>query len=463
MTGHRAIPCFASSVSSACFYSLNLAGGLRRLQAALASALFAGLLLAPGLSAQEELLGVQLLFEPVPIPQEGAPDSAAFTTLAAVTAGTGTSAASTELSAERRDELEATLADYLARVGTMEANEGPFSAELPQELLATGQLYQQLDQHDRALAFLARAQNVSRLNNSMNTLEQIPIMQAMVESHLALEQFTQADEIQDGLLYLHQQAYGDATVQVVPAMQALGDWNLRAFLERSNIALNINRMDVNNFMYGGNFAGTARNGADVGYVQSVNPTLTPLYKLYLAQGNFFNTINILLAKQDYTNPALLELERKLLTTLFLRTHQENIVYETDFYLDRKTTATGTRLDTSDIQFFTANPAMTAMITDLVYPATPVVLPTFLPAPNSREKLGIAADEDVTYFGYFDVSFSIQKNGRTRRVKILDKGGEVTSNMELRLNDYLKNLTFRPRYNDGELDTDTLELRYYVGY
>ena len=107
--------------------------------------------------------------------------------------------------------------------------------------------------------------------------------------------------------------------------------------------------------------------------------------------------------------------------------------------------------------------MTATITDRVYPEFPVVLPVFLPAPNSREKLGIAADEEVNYFGYFDVSFSITKSGKTRRVDFLGQGGEVTRNMEIRLGDYLKNLTFRPRFKEGELDTAPLRLRYYIGY
>ena len=88
---------------------------------------------------------------------------------------------------------------------------------------------------------------------------------------------------------------------------------------------------------------------------------------------------------------------------------------------------------------------------------------FLPAPNSREKLGIGADDEVKYFGYFDVSFSINRNGQARRVKFQGEGGEVTRNMEVRLAQYLKNVLFRPRFDrDGKLSNDEYNLRYYVG-
>jgi hypothetical protein len=217
-------------------------------------------------------------------------------------------------------------------------------------------------------------------------------------------------------------------------MHALGDWNLRAFLERSNIALNITRMNVSQLMHGGT-AESTRSGSDLLFAETTNTTLTPLYKLYLAQTNFFNAINILIGARDFANPALPELERKLVTTAFLRTHQENIVYEPDFYLTRKTSATGTRLNTSTM--------------------------------NVRN----SDDYDVGLKSLQRrMAYLVQNEARTAE--------QVTSTMleeadwellfarsrtEIRLNDYLKNRTFRPRYKDGELDTDTLALRYYVGY
>jgi hypothetical protein len=115
------------------------------------------------------------------------------------------------------------------------------------------------------------------------------------------------------------------------------------------------------------------------------------------------------------------------------------------------------------EFFTENPAFGEFAGDAIYPKVPIILPTFLPAPNSREKLGISEDDEVSYFGYFDVTFSITRAGKARRVKINGQGGEVTRDMEIHLNQYLRYILFRPLYDrEGKLDTSELNLRYYVG-
>jgi tetratricopeptide (TPR) repeat protein len=485
-------------------------------------------LLVPLLTqAQDDIPVTRLLFEPVPIPVGGiAEDGSSFLSYDSLPQLTPEQAGMDNgPSADERREKEQAIAEYVARIGDKEAEEGPYEEQLTQDLLAVGILHQELEQHDQALGFFDRAMNISRINHGPDSLDQLPMMEAKAESHYALGQLKLADEIQDSILYLQQQVYGQDSPETVPALLTLGDWNLRAFLERSNIALNIHRMNVPNFLMATQYNSldnTAVGTPTVGEIQ--NPQDTPLYNLYLAQRNYLGGIDLMLKAKDYSNPVLLELERQLLTTAFLRTHQENIVYEPDFYLSRKTSATGTRLNTStqnllasddyDVgqqsltrslsyistsetrtaaqvatalleqadwdqlfkrpkqarekyeaayAFFEEYPEMTASIADIVYPAVPVVLPAFLPAPNSRERLGIAPDEDVNYFGYFDVSFSLTRDGKTRKVKFNGQGGEVTKTMEIRLGQYLRNLQFRPRYKDGKLDTGTLNLRYYVGY
>ena len=77
------------------------------------------------------------------------------------------------------------------------------------------------------------------------------------------------------------------------------------------------------------------------------------------------------------------------------------------------------------------------------------------------KPDIAPDEEVSYFGYFDVSFRIDKYGKAKRVRFLSEGGEVTRNMEIRLNQYLQNALFRPLFRDGKPYTDAISVRYYI--
>ncbi len=478
------------------------------------------------LDAQPELPVTRLLFEPVPIPAQGlAGTDESLTALANMPALIPSDTLEDEgMDSASRQQLLTDIQEYISTIGDKESEEGPYSEQLIQDLASVGLLQQQLDEHEQALEFFERARNLSRINEGLDTLIQAPMIEGEIESLSALGRLQEADELQDGLLAIHQASYGADAEEVVTAIHALGDWNLQAFLERSNIALNINRVNAADFITQNNYNATDQTATNFYMGDTSDPSNTPVYKLYLAQRNYLEGINILLQNKNYTHPEILDLERKFLTTAFLRTHQENIVYEPDFYLNRKTKATGTRLDTSTqdrmnssdydsgltslkrslsyisvndqrtarqvaevmleeadwhmlferkrvardkyeeaFKFFQDNPAMEEQIADYIYSDIPVVLPVFLPAPNSREKLGISEDEEVKYFGYFDVTFSVTRNGEARRVKIQDQGGEVTRNMELRLGQYLKNVLFRPRFDrDGKLSNEEYNLRYYVG-
>lgn len=479
-----------------------------------------------GLIAQPELPVTQLLFEPVPIPAEGAAEGTErFNTLENMPPIISSDDIEDRiLDDATRLQFRSDIEDYLVAIGQKEDEEGPYTEQLVQDLFSAGLLFQELKNHEQALDFFERSQIISRINEGLDTVAQVPMIQAKTESLMELGSIREADAAQNGLLQIYTDNFGAENEEMVPALLTLGDWNMKAFLERSNIALISSRMDVQSFMAQGLSTGRGPTEADKFFGTNDDSSSAPINKLFQAQNHFLSAVNILLSNQNYTHPDLLELERKLMTTSFLRTHQENIVYEPDFYLERKTSATGTRVDTSSqdllnsgdydpglkslqrslfyvssneqrthlqvasamlaeadwhmlfqrkvvarrkyeeiYEFFTENPAFGEFAGDAIYPKVPIILPTFLPAPNSREKLGISEDDEVSYFGYFDVTFSITRAGKARRIKINGQGGEVTRDMEIHLNQYLRYILFRPLYDrEGKLDTSELNLRYYVG-
>jgi hypothetical protein len=418
----------------------------------------------------------------------------------------------TVLPAERLRIGEAIKA-YVDAVGDIESTEGPFSNDLTQDLFSAGLLSQQIEDHPRALDFFTRAQRISRINDGLNNLAQIPIMQRMEFSYKAGNQDSQVDKIQQGILEVYENNYGAGSVELTPYLLEYGVWNINAFLERSSILINIDRMDAGQFI------------TDPQNYMSQNNNLrdTPLYYLFQSQQIFINALQILLQEKDYLNPTLLALERQLTKTYFLSIHRENILYQPDFFLTRNKSKTGSRLNTNAIEllesqeyrlgqesyersvsyissnesrtasqmaaimleaadwqllferkvkaareyekvheFFLQYPEFAQEAEPLLYPEMPVVLPVFLPQPNSKEKLDISLEQPLRYFGYFDVSFQINRFGKAKSTRVIGEGGEVTRNMEIRMQNYLQNVLFRPRFREGKLDTDAIELRYYLG-
>lgn len=472
------------------------------------------LLSGTALQAQPDAMVSSLLFEPVPLPVEGpAPERTLISFSAAEAEVPLPAAIAPQLTRAERQAIEADIERYLAIVGESEATAGPYSDQLREDLFSAGRLYQQLDDHENALRMFERTLAVSRINHGLEGLDQVPIMEAMAQSYLAQQETGSADAMMDASLNLQQKVYGERSIELVPALLQLGDWNTEAFMERSSILVNIPRMNVQNFLT------DPRN-----YIQpQVDIRNTPLFKLYQARSNYLNALRNLIDARAFDHPALLPLERELLTNFFLHMHQENILYEPDFYLTRKKTKTTSRLNQNAIEmmtsenydlgreahkrslsylfnnpavngadlanamleeadwdllfqrktvaydkyvalleFFAQNPEKMEAARAALYPEIPVVLPTYLPPPNSREKLGIGPDAAVNFFGYMDVSFELNKYGKARRIKMLGKTGEITRNMEIRLNQYLRKVQFRPQLGSDDVVTDPIRLRYFIG-
>lgn len=462
---------------------------------------------------QPDFQSSHVVFQPMPIPSAGetplplVPLDAISFSAEDVTEGLS------PLSLGEVRRLEQAIADYELAIGDKESVDGPYSRQLEQDLFGAAVAARELRDYEQALDYLERAQYVVRINNGLDTLEQIPVMKAMVGNYQSLGQLRQADDVQQAILNLVREAYGQDSPQTIPAMLDYGDWHMDAFLDRSNILINVDRMNAVQFI-----------NDPMNFIHNPKPLReTPLYNLYLSQQSFLHAIELLLQQQDYNNPLLMDLEKMLLKSYLLSIHRENILYEPDFYLTRKKSKTGSRLNTNSIElmeseeyrlgieshdrslaylvnnpartpsqlattmleaadwhllferkvraareyekvydFFNDNPAMAEAAADVLYPGFPVVLPVYLPPPNSREKFGIGDDDPVNFFGYVDVSFNIDKFGKTRKVRVLGQGGEVSRNLEIRLARYLQKNLFRPLYRDGKPYTGNLRLRYYMG-
>lgn len=446
----------------------------------------------------------QLIFDPVPLSE--APSNPGPFPAGAQGSNSGGDAS---IRLERINRIK----DYLESSDEYEAEEGPYSSELRENLHTLGKLYQQQGDHDEAISHLERALNIMRVNNGLKTLDQVPLLKDLAESYKVRERFSKADETRERIVELYQANHGPDAVEVVPAMAELGEWNIQAFLARSSVVKNVPRVDASGIINPNHYTPEVKTVRD-----------TPLFKLAQAQSNYSEALKLLVDKKAFDNPHLLDLEHQLRTTYLLSFHRYSILYEPDFYLTRKRSKTGSLLDQNPIEkrnseeykkgqkslersfsyivhsekttvrdlattmleeadwdllfarkvkaanryqevydYFNNNPDLDKLASKFLHPEIPVVLPTYLPPPNSREKMGIPDDAEIDYFGYFDVSFVINKFGKARNVRILGKGGQLTDNMEFRLKQYLNKVLFRPRFTeDGEPDTREVSYRYYVG-
>lgn len=398
-----------------------------------------------------------------------------------------------------------TVDDYLESIAATELADGPYAPALLEQYLALGESYQQRNDHEAALAAFDKADYISRINNGLYSPQQFAIVENMIESHVARDELTEASSKERYLLSLHEQEYGLNSLELVPALANVGDWNLTLFSRQLKLPNTV-------IAFSANQPGSRS--------RNLSPRMMAFGSLYQSQVSYWRAINIILRNGRYSDPQLYELEAKLIETSFLNSYRDGLLRNPEFYLAQRSTYTGTRIRRSarpnSPYFFTGRSAYERLIayhvatqdTDPVSVAqtlialgdwnllfehhataiktyrraydlmashnvpqatidaifTPVVpqqLPVFTPLPNSRGKFGIAPEAAVDWDGYVDVSFSIMRFGQIRDFEVLDSSGPVTDEMTNRLRRLVRSSPFRPRFFDGApAARDQVSLRYY---
>jgi hypothetical protein len=97
----------------------------------------------------------------------------------------------------------------------------------------------------------------------------------------------------------------------------------------------------------------------------------------------------------------------------------------------------------------------ASIEEIFSPATPVVLPTFLPSP-------LVSAQAAESQGYVDVAFEITKYGESRKIRIVDRASGVTDAAARGLVRSIARTMFRPRLTEGRVvESFPVVVRYYL--
>ena len=126
-------------------------------------------------------------------------------------------------------ELAAIAEQYEQQVARLESEYGPYDARLGEQLLSQGRVYQQLEDHAKALAALKRAFQIQRVNAGLENLEQVPILQRLTESNIAVRDWQAVDQNFDQLLWIYRRNYPDGDQKLLNIFDQVGRWKIQAY------------------------------------------------------------------------------------------------------------------------------------------------------------------------------------------------------------------------------------------
>jgi len=140
--------------------------------------------------------------------------------------------ASPELIFQQQDEPVLVAPDttsYQFYITDLESRLGPYARGLSEQLLGLGTAYQGQGLHEQAIRVFKRGMHLARVNNGLQSAEQIPLLQGMIRSLVASGDFEKADEKQRYLYRVQSKIYEPGAPQMATAMLQRAAWERQAY------------------------------------------------------------------------------------------------------------------------------------------------------------------------------------------------------------------------------------------
>lgn len=118
---------------------------------------------------------------------------------------------------------------YREAIEQLESSVGAYAAALPEQLLSLGLNLQSSGRHEEAVDLFRRGVHLARINNGLYSAEQIPLIEREIASHVAMGQYSKADERQR-YLYRVQMRNFESGLGRTDALMKQARWQYNAYM-----------------------------------------------------------------------------------------------------------------------------------------------------------------------------------------------------------------------------------------
>ena len=120
--------------------------------------------------------------------------------------------------------LTRSIAAYEKQITELESAAGPHAEPLVEARSSLGMLYQQAGDHGQAITVLRDALQSVRVNEGLYSMNQLAILEAIIDSQVALGARDELRRNYEYLFWLYQRNYGDHSAGLVPVIKRVGQW-----------------------------------------------------------------------------------------------------------------------------------------------------------------------------------------------------------------------------------------------
>jgi hypothetical protein len=336
-----------------------------------------------------------------------------------------------------------------------EAKNGPYSPALIAPLTELTLFYEESGRYDLAAAVNDRARQAMRANYGLHTLAQAPLLRQAMRSADERGDPVTAWELEHDLLDLVERHPED--LRTAPILRELGDRRVD-LMERYLGGERPAELYLGDYYGEGKLGGSRGDAARKMLVEGLT--------------RYFEAVRVLQRNELYASDELREIEwelvrgsyrggfysagrnalRRLLSYDVARSEPllarvETLMHLADWERD---------FDTYESVYALLAEKATAQetIDRFFFPATPHVLPAFMPNP-------LVSTETPQSRGYIDVAFELTKYGSATQIRVVEATANATDDEQDRLVRLIVHSRFRPYLANGELVRKPAVVRYYL--
>jgi len=123
----------------------------------------------------------------------------------------------------------------------------PYDYELLEEYTSLGDAYRSLGRHEAAISSFNNAIQITKVQNGLYNLDQLPLLEKIIQSYLSLGDIDNAMLSNEYSHYLHLENYNATDPEMIEATFALTQWYIAAFF-RSNFQSTNQKLEMVNNM-----------------------------------------------------------------------------------------------------------------------------------------------------------------------------------------------------------------------
>ncbi len=125
-------------------------------------------------------------------------------------------------------ETAETIALYRQIISNYESERGVYDQRLAEELLGLGLALRAAGQQQLAADAFGRSLHVTRINDGLESLAQLPILEQLIAQGKLMEDWESVDQYFAQLYWIHRRNVGTNSIQLLPVLERMGQWQLTA-------------------------------------------------------------------------------------------------------------------------------------------------------------------------------------------------------------------------------------------